>query len=382
MGWYIDNIEFYRECDYPSRLTGEVYWNGVDDWGGEIEWKAPSSVFPSGNWVNWDSWYNIGSLGLTDGGDFSVAIRWDEGMLDNYEGALIRSIKYFPADGGFDDIVVKIWEGENAQNLIYSETIDNVVVNEWNEHLLQDTITIELSSEYWVGYEIIGQQSGSFPAGFDGGPAKEGYGDMIKTSGSPVWETTTQFGFDNDWNIQMFLGQGPEQDPETLIGFNLLKKNAGETEYFPYDFVEFDSTKKYYTSYDVQPAFQGVMGAYYKVNSLWGNLGDTCISDFALAWEIPLNDFVWIQYTTGVDDNTSDEEIIVYPNPTTTTIAFNSTSSISEVKVLDSFRDLILNYEMEPSNKCELNVSGLMSGIYIAIIETNNGVFCKKFVKL
>ncbi len=381
-GWYFDNIEIYSSCDRPSRLTGEQYWNNENDWGGEIGWRAPSSVFVSGSWNGWCSYDNSSGVGLTAGGDFSVATRWDEGMLDNYEGALIKSVRLFPVESCFDYLILKIYEGENATNTLYTDTIADIEYGEWNEYAVDDTIIIETSIEYWVGYDIIGQESNCFPAGCDFGPALDGYGDMIKVMGSPQWDSLSGLGLDKNWNIEMFLGSGPSQNPETLLGFSLSRKINNDNIYYPLDFIEFGDTQKNYIYQDSRPDLQGVDNAYYKVSCLWGNQGDTCISDYAPAWEIPMNDFVWLQYITKVNEKIDQVSPCLFPNPALSIINISAPSCIKSLIIMDCFGRIVHQKESHKSDFMSINISDFNPGVYTITIETNITVYDKKFVKL
>lgn len=383
VAWYIDNIEIYRECDEPKDLVGGIEWYSTNNWGGEISWTAPPVVFSRRFWKGWCEPNCYDGIGLTNGGDFSVATRWDEGMLDDYEGARIQSLRFFPRNLGFNYLIIKIWEGENAMNLLYSDTLYNTIAGEWNEHPLEDTMLIDPTKEYWVGYDIIGQEIGFSPAGTDLGPAIEGYGDMIKTAANPQWEQLSQLGLDRNWSIQMFIDADPVQDPETLLGFNVLRKINTEPDYSPFDFVEFIPDQELYNSFDNRPDLQGIYDAWYKVNCQWGNQGDTCISDFAQAYENPGNDFIWLYYDNiGIGEVSNNEEIKIFPNPASTSIVISSTLDINNVTIINFFGQIVHQTQMISTDNLAIDVSDFKAGNYMIIIETNSGVSAKKFVKL
>ena len=44
-----------------------------------------------------------------------------------------------------------------------------------------------------------------FPLGHDFGPAVPGYGDMLKSCDNETWDKLSDFGFDYNWNIQLYV---------------------------------------------------------------------------------------------------------------------------------------------------------------------------------
>jgi len=96
-------------------------------------------------------------------------------------GDSIEKLQFYISDNQFDYLILHIWIGPDANNVVYTDTITNFVVGMWNEHSLNTPVVIDASLKYWIGYDIINQVPNTFPASTDAGLAIAGYGDMIIT---------------------------------------------------------------------------------------------------------------------------------------------------------------------------------------------------------
>ncbi|MBN2830083.1 MAG: T9SS type A sorting domain-containing protein [Candidatus Cloacimonetes bacterium] len=169
--------------------------------GGILTWEEP--VLP-GDWMGWCADEPGGNgIGLTNGGTFSVAARWDVASLADYIGNNIVMMRFVP--GSMDNTyTAKIWMGANAATLIWSEEITEVVVGQWNEVQLPSPFTIDGTQELWVGYTVNSHVAGAYPASGDEGPAIVGFGDKIQTGGT--WANLSDLGdFDYNWSVQAFV---------------------------------------------------------------------------------------------------------------------------------------------------------------------------------
>ncbi len=192
----------------PENLVGTVVnYNEV-----ELVWEQPGGV--TGEWIHWDDGMNGQSIGLTSGGDFMVASRWDPAAIAPFDGMELTKVNFFPCCDQ-SSYTIKVWTGANAANLVYEQVLASIVVSSWNEITLDTPVVINAADEFWFGYAIIGQPVGTHPAGCDVGPAIAGYGDMITLDGV-TWDPLSSFGLDYNWNLQGYvLGS----DGET-IAFN------------------------------------------------------------------------------------------------------------------------------------------------------------------
>ncbi len=377
LGWYVDNIEIFRTCDPPLNLIGEM---GMDtSIYGMISWDTPPSVLPITEWEHWDSGQNSSQFGITGEGTYSVAIRWDAGMLDNVDGSTIKKVKFYLSHADFDYMVVKIWTGANASNLIYSDTLTNPATGTWTEVEITDTvITVDATQEYWVGYQMINTFPNAENAGVDAGPAVSGYGDMIKLPGSD-WAALSQYSINYNWNIEMYVESAATQDPANLLQFNVYRKTNWETEYSLLSTVPFTGySEGVYYDYTIEPL--GIWYAYYKVNAVWGKSGDTCISDYAINADIPEQDFVIIDFTESVNELHTDNYLNLFPNPAVNSFNIVSKSAVTRLVIYNLNGIKMLAQSLPGEKEITINVSSLPKGLYFAKIETNKGAVIKKLM--
>ena len=382
--WYIDNIEVYRNCNKPEDLTGEVYVYSYPQqlYGSEIKWSAPERSIIESGWEHYDSGENYGAIGFACNCLASAAIRWDAGTLLPFDGDTIESIKYFPYDNGFLYIVIKVWTGEYADSLIYSDTAQNIVPGIWNEHIFNEPVIINGDLEYWAGYEIFCYGTGVFPMGYDEGPAVTGYGDMIMMD-EETWDKLSDFGpdFNVNWNIQMFVDTIEVPYPNGLEGFNILKKESEEEEYHQIDFVKFHDWKSRYSIIDSCDGEAYTCDAFYKVNALWVSDGDTCISDFAPSLNNPDDDFVYVMFVDIEENEAEESNLLLFPNPTSSILRLKSKEEINTVIIFNSLGQIVKSISQKGEKELSINVSSFKSGVYFLKAETEKGFVSKKFLK-
>ncbi|MCF7911266.1 MAG: T9SS type A sorting domain-containing protein [Candidatus Cloacimonetes bacterium] len=182
----------------PSNLAVE----NLDGGTAMFTWDPPAEA---GEWIHYDSGTNDDAIGLTNGGNFHVAARWDAGDLDDYDGLNITKINVYFQDANCT-FTAKAWTGANAGTQILSQALTNPLSDSWNEVIFDTPITIDSSVELWIGYSLTGQVAGDYPAGCDAGPAVAGYGDMISTNGT-TWDALSVLvpTLNYNWNIQAFV---------------------------------------------------------------------------------------------------------------------------------------------------------------------------------
>ncbi|MEZ5195029.1 MAG: choice-of-anchor D domain-containing protein [Bacteroidales bacterium] len=179
----------------PVFLQSEVIGNDVN-----LNWEM--AIGGSGEWIHWDTGENFTSIGLTGGGSFQYAARWEPTQLIPFSGKIVPKVAFFPS-GENSAFTLKIWQGENASTPVISQPINNYSANQWNEIFIQNAFAIDASDELWIGIEV-NHPDGDFPAGADMGPAMAGFGDMINLEG--YWESVSAvYGIDFNWNIQFYV---------------------------------------------------------------------------------------------------------------------------------------------------------------------------------
>ncbi len=371
LDWHIDNIKVSRGCDPPTKLWGEPIYEGPNM---HVAWSAPACLQPIEPWEHWDSGLNFTAVSACQG--FTAAIRWDAGSLEAKDGDTISKIKYYLTDTSFQYIVLHIWTGANAVNIIYTDTVENPVAGVWSTRFISDTIILDASLEYWVGYDIVNEIAGTFPAGTDAGPAITGYGDKISGDGGSTWDNLSDLGLSYNWNIEMYVEHATQVD-STLKMFVVYRSLDNEN-YQPLDTVDYISgqTEFYYDDYDIYP----FNGYFYKVNAVWADDGDTCISAFARNKLIPPYDYVYIEFE-GLNENNTNTGITLYPNPASNTIIVESQNALTNIVVYDLMGKKVLKTNPLHGNKVSISIASLQSGIYLIKAKTATGVLSRKFVK-
>jgi hypothetical protein len=418
ISWYVDNINVYRTCAAPKDIEGMYEWNFNEtdtlDWGARINWIAPDIPMPIAEWIHWDNGENFSAIGLTDGGDFTVAARWDAGQLADYDGTFITKLQYFPATTDFSNIIVRIWTGANASNLIYENDVTATTVGGmWNEVVLDTPIALDVNDELWIGYTLLGQLAGTFPAGTDAGPAIAGYGDKITTDGV-TWDNLSDFGLSYNWNVEAFVeelstnavaptpiidntvystpnatlaqgsinqngGHAYTEGSRDFTGFKLYRSVDGEDgPYVEYATIPYEDGVTEYTYFDKAPAVDAQTTYWYKVSAVWASDVDQCESAFAPRKNLPIYDFVEV-FVTDVN-NPLAGTVGVYPNPATTDVTVSTTDAMNKITVINYVGQVVYQESVNGSTSVHLNTANYEAGVYVIKIETANGTTNKRVV--
>ncbi|MDP3445805.1 MAG: choice-of-anchor D domain-containing protein, partial [Ignavibacteria bacterium] len=171
----------------------ETTVNNVDI---QIEWTAPIDGILSE--LTWSGNISSSAIGLTYGGTYAIAARWESSMISQYDGAQILQFSFFPYSQN-STYTFKVWKGPNASILVYSQPINEFTSEQWNLITLNNPVVVDGNSELWIGVEIS-QPENEFPVGIDEGPAIVGFGDLINFQG--MWENLSSFGLDFNFNIK------------------------------------------------------------------------------------------------------------------------------------------------------------------------------------
>ncbi|HKK10193.1 MAG TPA: hypothetical protein VJ939_05115, partial [Bacteroidales bacterium] len=200
-------VLFSQNLIPPSNLEAEVVnENDVD-----LTWAMPDTT--ADIMLSWASGTNTTSIGLGGPGSFSVAAKWTLDEIQDLEGAYITSVNLFLADES-TDYTLKVWEGDNAETLVYEQEITNFQTGEFTSISLEEALEVNTSQELWVGYEM-NSEGFSYPAGLDGTTSDPGSGDMIYYE--EQWSSVANdYGIVGNWNIIAYLSFNPQNSPTTF----------------------------------------------------------------------------------------------------------------------------------------------------------------------
>ncbi|HOE91117.1 MAG TPA: choice-of-anchor J domain-containing protein, partial [Candidatus Cloacimonadota bacterium] len=179
----------------------------------DITWNAP------GDGV--DVWFSHTSLdtfsdaiGTGGAAQFEVAHRYSPAHLETYgvAGATLEKVQFMPHEPTAT-YGIKIYTGTAGSGpgpLAYTQAVSSVVVDEWNEVELGESVQIPSDTDLWIAIDI--NTPTGYPAGCDDGPAILGYGDMMYFQGA--WSTLDDLaGIDANWMIKGFAtgAAGPRE---------------------------------------------------------------------------------------------------------------------------------------------------------------------------
>lgn len=200
-------VLFSQNLIPPSNLEAEVVnENDVD-----LTWAMPDTT--ADIMLTWASGTNTTSIGLGGAGSFSVAAKWTPEEIEDLEGAYITSVNLFLAAEN-TDYTLKVWEGDNAETLVYEQEIINFQTGDFTTISLEEAVEVNTSQELWVGYEM-NTEGFSYPAGLDGTTSDPGSGDMIYYE--EQWSSMANvYGIVGNWNIIAYLSFTPQNSPTTF----------------------------------------------------------------------------------------------------------------------------------------------------------------------
>lgn len=202
----------------PLVLSADTINNNV-----ELNWLPPDGG--EGNYLQYDNGENFQSIGLTGGGTFAVAAKWEPDQLISNTGNFVSAIGFYPTTE-ISNFTIKIWKGNNSDSLVVSQPVTDYNPYEWNDFFLSNPVEIQENTTYWLGYEVD-QPDQEFPAGTDAGPAVSGFGDLVSLDGQ-TWESLSSYGLDFNWNIRAFVSETDSGlQPATPIVSSTQYQNSG-----------------------------------------------------------------------------------------------------------------------------------------------------------
>ena len=216
--------KLYEMRAYVIDNSNEVVYGNI------IEFHTPQGGGGPPAWLKYDDGNNFDAIGLIDGGDFDVAIRFPASALTQYSGYKVTKFRFFPFAAAPTSYYVTLWEGTNPPELIYYRQVPNPNIGNWTEFTPPDIHVINASKELWAGYWIVNQPAGEHPAGIDNGPANpEGNGDMISLDGGETWFSMSEAdpaSFDFNWNLQVYVTNEKGEEVQLVNNIPVYRENS------------------------------------------------------------------------------------------------------------------------------------------------------------
>lgn len=188
--------------------------NGV----GDVDWSIPVGYFNEKT-IGWGSFNTTGEKWGNGGDPFISGIRFETSDLETQidEDAKLTHVKAYIANNA--EIIVKVFEGENAEQLVYSQPA-TITEEGWYIFELSTSIPIDVSKELWIGIEFLAGQYGAYPIGLDDGPGVPGRKGGMKYENG-VW---TGLNLTNkNWTIYGIVNNTMDANPS---GYKVYRSPA------------------------------------------------------------------------------------------------------------------------------------------------------------
>lgn len=334
--WRIDNINVERTCIPPHSLSATL--NADSDV--ELSWDNFEGGCEEGYYIYWHNYvYGNLSIGTGEAVEFDVAARWSSDQLYNYAGLSVSRIYFFPAESSAT-YTGRIWEGDEAI-LMAEKEAQEIIPGQWNSVTLDTAHPIDVTKSLWVGYHV--NTTTGYPAGVDDGPEINGFGNMIYIGDQ--WQTLLEVNPDlyYNWLIEAYLGVG---DPEYCGSRVYRKINDGD-----YALIADIGVNVYYLDEGANPEDLNC----YLVSNYFAKNYDTCESAFTNESCVQ---------AVAVQENLTDNDLTVYPNPAHDEIYIESNYGIDELEMIDVTGRVVF-HEEKLKRESVIEVNQLSEGIYL-----------------
>jgi len=387
--WYVDNIHIYAVCTPPTNLA----WYDINDNDVYLSWTGPiCQSGPEPRWITWDDGTNTNSIGTGGAVEFDIAGRWTPDLISELDGGAVTKIRFWPASAGSATYKVRVWEGVDAATLLVDEAVPSVTLDDWNEISINNPAPIDIGQELWIGVNV--NASSGWPAGVDGGPAIDGYGNMIYWSGA--WATLISLNpsLDYNWDIEGYIEpakgkadhQAIKQTPyfangtlstspvtverksgtprsttqplaSSLLGYDVFRSDDSTVTYHKLNTsIVTDTT---YADLDVQP----YGNYYYYVTGVYPECDMSSDS----------SNIIMVQLVIGID-KLNNGSVMIYPNPATELVNVKSDYIISQIEVMNYVGQTVYNKTNVEAKLAKINVANYQSGVYFVKVTTTQGV--------
>ena len=117
--------------------------------------------------------------------------------------------------------------------------------------------------------------------------------------------------------------------------------------------------------------------------------GNVVSEDASYTFTMPFNDITYtanFDFNTGIEDGLDNSDISVYPNPADNRLSVkiaNNAQEIENIIIYNAVGSQVMTIEKSAiSEKLQINVSDLKSGVFYMQLRSESGMVSKKFVKL
>lgn len=311
--------------------------------------SIPSSSGWDPLWLQYDYGINDTALGFSE--EFTFASKWSSDQLQGFEDKYITRVKFFPTEEG-SIFTLNIWNGEDGNNLIFSQNIESVIINEWNEIELLNPVEIIPDDGIWIGFEVQSTANAAGAGLFSGSPNS----NLFKINDSE-WQQLSDLNLDFSWNLGVYVEDEEINDSiYEFLGYNMYKDGL----LLNNELI----TQSYYpdTLYDA--------GNYYYYSTA---IYDVC-------GEIDPGNIIYIDWGGYVGTQKIENHFKISPNPANGHIKIESNLRIQTIRVLNSIGQEMKLFNQVNLKQYIINTLNLDSGVYFIEIQTNQGIQKSKII--
>ncbi|MDD3132810.1 MAG: T9SS type A sorting domain-containing protein, partial [Bacteroidales bacterium] len=228
----------------------------------------------------------------------------------------------------------------------------NIVEDQWNVVTLTQPVAIDITQELWIGFSV--NTTGGHPAGCDGGPQTEGFGNMMFWNGA--WTTLSQLGtgLDYDWCVKGYVEGGMQVE-----GYNVYRKGTSG------NFSLIGNTSANTLNYLDENLDYGTYHYHVKAQYAAGESG-------------PSNQ-VTVEITSISDPSGASSALQVYPNPANDHFTIKAETEIQSVIMVNYSGQVVMNRKAT-GNEMLINANEFAKGVYTLQVETKDGRSVHKVV--
>ena len=186
-----DNDPEWVSSNWPYLPTYPPKALAVSDTG-YATWKTPG-----GEWLSYDDGISTNYLGGI--AIFSWAIKFDPDQLIGFDGSSVTKINIFCASEAVNTL--QIFEGTNAETLIFAQELSGLQVGAWNEVALTSPVPIDILKELWIS--VYTADGANNPASF-GADMGEPNGNLLTVNGT-TWRHLDDYNFSGTWNLACYV---------------------------------------------------------------------------------------------------------------------------------------------------------------------------------
>lgn len=258
---------------------------------GEVNWSVPVG-YSNETTIGWGGFITAGDSWGNGTSPFIAGIRFETTDLQTQvlPDAVLTHVKAYIANNA--EIVIKVFQGANAANLIHSQPA-SITEEGWYVFELTTSQPIDFSQELWIGIEFLAGQYGAYPIGLDDGPNAPGRKGSMKYENG-VW---TGLSLTNkNWNIYGIVNNTTQANP---TGYKVYRSPAATN-----DWTELTPAPISETEYSDTSLSTAEPNMYkYGVSALYGT---DLISEKGISNEIEHNMFFDFTLTLNADSGTPE----------------------------------------------------------------------------